>query len=146
VNRLVVLKFSNQLKIDEAIQALKKLHSERGAKLGASTAIARDCQGKLSVQEITKESHGGAAAGALIGTLAGLPAGPLTSAITAVGGALLANAANLSLESDFAEFGSNIAGKINPWSVVIVAEVGKDNVGAFEHLMQNLGGEVVSLQ
>jgi uncharacterized membrane protein len=77
MNRLVVLRFFDQVKTDEAIRALQKLHSEHSIKLGASTAVARDSQGRLSVQEITKEGRGRTAAGALIGALAGLPAGPL---------------------------------------------------------------------
>ena len=143
MNRLVVLRFSNEAKTDEAIRALRKLHSERSVKLGASTAVARDSQGKLSVQEITKEGHGGTAAGALIGALAGLPAGPLAVAIMAAGGALIGDAADLSVQSDFAEFASNVAGKIGPGSAVIVAEVDEDGVRTFEGIMKALGGEVV---
>jgi uncharacterized membrane protein len=67
MNRLVVLKYSDQARTDEAIRSLRKMHSDRSIKLSASTAVVRDSQGKLSVQEITKESHGGTAAGAFIG-------------------------------------------------------------------------------
>ena len=144
MNRLVVLRFSDQVKTDEAIHALRKLHSERSVKLYASTAVARDSQGKLSVQEITKEGHGGTAAGALIGALAGLPAGPVAAAIMATGGAMIGNAADLSVQSDFAEFAGNVAGKIGPGSAVVVAEVDEDSVSAFEGLMKGLGGEVIS--
>ncbi len=146
INRLVVLRFSDQAKTDEAIRALRKLHSDRSVKLSASTAVARDSQGKLSVQEITKEGHGGTAAGALIGALAGLPAGPLAAAIMAAGGAVIGNAADLSVQSDFAEFANNIAGKIGPGSAVIVAEVDEGGVSAFESVMRDLGGEVLSPQ
>jgi uncharacterized membrane protein len=150
MNRLVVLRFSDQAKADEAIRALRKLHSEshseRGVKLGASTAVVRDSEGKLSVQEITKEGRGGTAAGAFIGALAGLPAGPLAAAIMATGGALIGNAADLSVQSDFAEFADGIAGKINPGSAVIVAEVDENSVSTFEDLMKGLGGEVLSAQ
>ena len=144
MNWLVVLRFSDEAKTDEAIRALRKLHSERSVNLAASTAVARDSQGKLSVQEITKEGHGGAAAGALIGALAGLLAGPLAAAIMAAGGALIGNAANLDVQSDFAEFAGNVAGTISPGSAVIVAEVDNDSVSTFEGLMQGLGGEVLS--
>jgi uncharacterized membrane protein len=146
MNRLVVLKFSDQARTDEAIRALTKMHSERKVKFYASTAVARDSQGKLSVQEITKEGHGGTAAGAFIGALAGLPAGPLAAAIMATGGAVIGNAADLSVQSDFAEFANNVAGKIDPGTAVIVAEVDEDSLSGFEGLMRNLGGEVLSAQ
>jgi uncharacterized membrane protein len=144
MNRLVVLKYSDQARTDEAIRSLRKMHSDRSIKLSASTAVVRDSQGKLSVQEITKESHGGTAAGAFIGALAGLPAGPLAVAIMAAGGALIGNAADLSVQSDFAEFANNIAGKIDPGTAVIVAEVDDDSVSSFEGLMRGIGGEVLS--
>jgi uncharacterized membrane protein len=120
------------------------MHADRSIKLSASTAVVRDSQGKLSVQEITKEGGGGTAAGAFIGALAGLPAGPLAVAIMAAAGALIGNAADLSVESDFAEFANNIAGKIDPDTAVIVAEVDKDSVSTFEGLMRGIGGEVLS--
>ena len=146
MNRLVVLRFSDQVKTDEATRTLRKLHSERSVKLGASTTVARDSEGRLSVNEITKERHSGTAAGALIGALAGLPAGPIAAAIMATGGAMIGNAADLSIQSDFAEFANNIAGKIAPGSTVIVAEVDENSVSAFEGLMKGLGGEVLSPQ
>ena len=97
------------------------------------------------MQEITKESYGGTAAVAFIGALAGLPDGPLAVAIMAAGGALIGNAADLSVQSDFAEFANNIAGKIDPGSAVIVAEVNNDNIRSFEGVMRGVGGEILSL-
>ena len=51
--------------------------------------VARDLDGKISVKDITEEGHGTIGAGALIGGLAGLAAGPLGAAIGAGAGALL---------------------------------------------------------
>jgi len=98
------------------------------------------------VQEITKEGRGGTAAGALIGALAGLPAGPVAAAIMATGGALIGNSADLSIQSDFAEFANNVAGKIGPSRAVVLAEVDEDSASTFEGMMQGLGGEVLSRQ
>src|SRR5271167_3523188 len=73
MSKLVVVMFPDAAMIQEAIDALKKLRAERHIKLYASTAVARDPNGKLSIQEVTKEGLGGAAVGAFIGALAGLP-------------------------------------------------------------------------
>ena len=62
------------------------MHGGDGIKLYGSAVVARDPGGKLSVQEITKEGHGGAAVGALIGALAELLGGPLAATIAAAGG------------------------------------------------------------
>src|SRR5208337_5595817 len=139
MSKFGVVMFPNEETIPKATRVLRDMHGGDGIKLYASTAVARDPQGKLSVQEITKEGHGGAAAGALIGALAGLLAGPLAAAIMAAGGALIGNAANLDVQSDFAEFAGNVAGTISPGSAVIVAEVDNDSVSTFEGLMQGLG-------
>jgi hypothetical protein len=64
----------------------------------------------------------------------------------ATGGALIGNAADLSVQSDFAEFANNVAGKIDPGTAVVVAEVDEDSVSAFEGLMVGIGGEVLSPQ
>lgn len=106
--RCIDLTFPNQTKIDEAIRALRKLHSGSGIKLYASAVLTKNADGKLSVQKITKEGHGGTAVGALIGALAGLPAGPAAAAIMVAGGAVIGNAADLIAEADFKEFANNI--------------------------------------
>ena len=57
MNRLVVLTFPDQTKIDEAIGALKKFHSERTIEMRGSAVVTKSADGKLSVQEITKEGR-----------------------------------------------------------------------------------------
>ena len=95
MSKLVVVMFPDAAMIHEAIGALKKLRAERSIRLYASTVVARDASGKLSVQEVTKEGLGGTAVGALIGGLAGLPLGPLAVTIGAAGGALIGGSADL---------------------------------------------------
>jgi uncharacterized membrane protein len=144
MNRLAVLTFPNQTKIDEAIRALRKLHSGPGIKLYASAVVTKNADGKLKVQEITKEGHGGIAVGALIGALAGLPAGPAASAIIAAGGAVIGNAADLIAQDDFKEFANNIADNVVPGGAAIVADVAEDNLVAFKAMMQAVGGGVLT--
>ncbi|MGP0092101.1 MAG: DUF1269 domain-containing protein [Xanthobacteraceae bacterium] len=143
MNRFVVLSFPDQVKTDEAIRALRKLHSEGNIKLYASAFLARDSHGKLSVQEITKEGLGGTAVGALIGGLAGLPLGPLAATIGAAGGALIGNSADLLHQGDEAEFAEKISRELAPGKSAVVAEVDDDGVIAFEALMESIGGIVV---
>jgi uncharacterized membrane protein len=143
MNELVVLTFHDQVKIDEGIRALRKLHSERSAKLYASAVVAKGADGKFSVREITDKGHSGTRTAALIGALAGLLAGPAAATVMAVGGAAIGNAADLSAEDDFTEFATNIADQIDPGGAAIVADVSKDRVTAFKAAMQDLGGTVL---
>ncbi len=144
MNKLVVLTFPDQATIDEAIGTLRKLRSNRGAKLFASAIVAKSTDGKLSVKGITDEGHGGTKTGALLGALAGLLAGPTTAAIMAVGGAVIGNAEDLSADDDFTEFANGIANQVAPGGAAIVADVGEDGVPAFKATMQGLGGKVLS--
>lgn len=141
MNKLVVLTFPNQTKIDEAVRALRKLHSDR--KLSASAVVAKNADGKLSVREITGEGRGGTAAGALIGALAGLPAGPAAAAIMATGGAVIGTAADLSAADDFNKFANDIAGNVARGGAAIVADVDENDVAALTAVMQGFGGIVL---
>jgi uncharacterized membrane protein len=53
MSKLVVVMFPDAAMIQEAIDALKKLRAERSIRLYASTVVARDASGKLSVKEVT---------------------------------------------------------------------------------------------
>lgn len=141
MNQLVALSFPDQMKIEEAIRALRKLCSEHS--LYASVVVTKDSEGKLSVQEITKEGRGGTAVGALIGALAGLPAGPAAAAIMATGGALIGNAADLTIEGDFTELTNSIADKTPPGGAVIIADVTEESMSGFRTKMQAIGGTVI---
>jgi uncharacterized membrane protein len=129
--------------MDAVISALRKLRSDRSNKLYASAVVTKSTARELSVQEITKEGHGGTTAGALIGALAGLAVGPVAAAITATGGAVIGNAADLSAEDDFGEFANNVADSIAPRGMAIVADIAEDGVSAFTAAIEGLGGTVL---
>ena len=143
MNQFVALSLPDKMKVDGAISALRRLHSERSIKLFASAVVTKDSDGKLSVQEITKEGRGGTAVGALIGALAGLPAGPAAAATMATGGAVIGNAADLTIEGDFSEFANSIADKVPPGGAVIVVDVTEESMSDFRAMMQDVGGTVI---
>jgi hypothetical protein len=76
MSKFVAIVFPNEEKIPEAVRTLRNMHGGKGIKLFGSAVVVRDPGGKLSVQEITKEGHGGAAVGALIAALAGVLGAP----------------------------------------------------------------------
>jgi len=143
MSKLVVVMFPDAAMIQEPIDALKKLRAERHIKLYASTVVARDPNGKLSIQEVTKEGLGGAAVGAFIGALAGFPVGPLAATIGAAAGALIGGSAELTNEGVDTEFAEKISRELAPGKAAVVAEVDNEGVVAFEALMKSIGGTVV---
>jgi uncharacterized membrane protein len=143
MSKFVVVMFPDAATIHQATGALEKLRAEGSIKLYASTIVAKDSSGKLSLQELTKEGLGGTAVGALIGGLAGFALGPLAATIGAAGGALIGNSADRIDQHDEAEFVERLARELAPGKTVVVAEVAEDGVIAFEALMRAIGGTVV---
>jgi uncharacterized membrane protein len=141
--KFVAFTFPDHTKIDDAVRVLKNIQAERRIKLYGSAVIAKDDDGKLSVQEITKEGHGGTLVGLLIGALAGLPVGPAAAAIVATGGAAIGIAADHSAEHDFEKFANKVADNMLRAHAAIVADFAEDDVPAFKATMQGLGASVL---
>jgi uncharacterized membrane protein len=142
MSKFVIVSFSDEAKTQRGIRALKELNANGGIKLYASAVVARDSNGKLSVQEITNGGLGGTAVGAFIGGLAGLPAGPLAVMVGAAGGAVIGNSADLIHQRAEIEFADEISRELAPGKAAIVAEVDEDGVISFEALMEANGGTV----
>jgi len=145
MTEFVALSFPDQVKIDDAIRSLRKFHSEHSHKLYASAVVTKATDGKLSIQEITREGHGSTIVAALIGALAGLPAGPAAAAIMATGGAVIGNAADLTIQDHFTEFADNIAESVPLGGAMIVADVAEDGLPVFRAAMESIGGTVMGL-
>ena len=143
MSKFVIVIFPDETKFSQGVNTLKELHAKGDIKLHASSVAARDSDGKLSVQEITKEGLGGTAVGALIGGLAGLPAGPLAVTIGAAGGALIGNSADRTSQHAEAEFADKISRELAPGKAAIVAEIDEDGLISFAALMEAIGGTVV---
>ena len=143
MSKFVVIVFPSEETIPEAIHALRNMHGGEGIKLYGSAVVARDARGKLSVQEITKEGHGGAAVGALIGALAGLLGGPLAATIAAAGGAVLGQSADLISRRADAGFVEKVSAELTPGKAAVVADVAEDGAASFEAVMESIGGAVV---
>ena len=142
-SKLVVVMFPDQTKVDQAICAIQKLAMAGGITLYRSAIVARGSDGKVLVQDITEEGHGGVATGALIGGLSGLTGGPLAAAIGAGAGALIAWSAELVNKQAVTELANKDANELAPGRRAIVAEVAEDAEPSFEALMEANGGTVL---
>jgi len=138
MSKFVVIVFPSEDKIPEAIHALRGMHGGEGVKLYGSAVVARDPGGRLSVQEITKEGHGGAAVGALIGALAGFLGGPFGATIGAAGGAILGESADLISQRADAGFVEKFSRELTPGKAAVVADVAEDGAAPFEALMESI--------
>ncbi len=143
MSKFVVAIFPDEARTHQGARALEKLHADGGITLYASAVVTRDSEGKLSARKITNEGLGGTAVGALIGGLAGLPAGPLAATIGAAGGAIIGGSADLINQRADTEFIDKISRELAPGKTAVVAEVAEDGVITFEALMAEIGGIVV---
>ncbi|WP_454621930.1 hypothetical protein [Bradyrhizobium cenepequi] len=140
----IVAIFPDQAKADECVRAIEELEAHGNIKFYGSALVRRDESGKLSVAEITKEGHGGTIVGALIGALAGLPAGPLGVTIAAVGGATVGLSADLIHENDQMKLAETISQELGRGKVGVVAEVAEDGVTILKARIKAIGGTVVA--
>jgi len=143
MSKFVVVIFSDEAGVHQGTQALEKLHAEGGITLYASAVVARGSDGKLAVQKITNDGLGGTTVGALIGGLAGLPAGPLAAMIGAAGGAIIGMSADVINRRADTEFVDRVSRELAPGRTAVVAEVADEGAIPLEALMAEIGGTVV---
>jgi outer membrane lipoprotein SlyB len=143
-SKLVVVTFPDEAKLDQAIGAiLTALTERRDITVYRLATVTRGLDGKISVQDLSEESHGTVGAGALIGGLSGLvAAGPLAAAVGAAAGAILGWSAELVSEEAVTEFSAKDGGELPLGRRAIVAEVANEATPPFDALMAANGGTV----
>ena len=139
----VVVAFPNVAMTRQVIDAIKRMRAEGSIKVYAAVVVARDPTGKLSIEEVTKRGHGATAVGALIGSLAALPFGPLAMTIGAAGGALIGYSAELLHEGDAAELVQKTSRDLARGEAAVLLEIAEDGLIQFSALMERFGGIVL---
>jgi uncharacterized membrane protein len=145
MDQVFTFTFPDETRIAEAIRVVRKFCSETRGKVYASAVVTKDRDGKLSVQEISRPGHGATIVAALIGALAGLPAGAAAAAIMASGGVMIGGAADLTSHDHFTELAASIADKAPAGGAVIVAEIDEDSAPAFRAIMEAVGATSMRL-
>jgi uncharacterized membrane protein len=143
MHEFVVVTFPDAATSRDGSDAIRKLHAKGRLKIYAAVLVARDPNGRVSIQHVTKRGHRTTAAGAFIGALAGLPFGPLAIAIGAGAGALLGHSAELLHEDDAAKFVREVSRDLSLGKTMVVAEIAEDGLIPFMGLMERLGGTVL---
>ncbi len=137
---LFLVTFPDEANVDQAIGAIVTRLAAEHLRVYRLAVVARDPDGKVSLRDITEESHGTVGAGALIGGLTGLAAGPLGAALGAGAGALIGWSAEMVNEEAVNDFANRDWSELAPGRRAIVAEVSQETAPAFEALMLANGG------
>jgi uncharacterized membrane protein len=141
VHRFGVAVFPDEKAASNGSCALKEL-IKHGTTVDSFVVVKR-ADGKLSVLDRSDgESHATAIA-AMIGGLAGLPAGPLAAAMGAAGGALIGFSAEMTDRGVDAQFLNKISHELAPGKAAIFADLGNHNFPLFGVTMKEFGGTVI---
>ena len=143
MSKMLVVVFDEEAKAFEASRALIDLHREGSITAYAGAVIARDADGTISVKDEVDEGPIGTALGMLTGALVGLIAGPEGMIIGAAMGSMIgvtADLINLGVGTDFV---AEVADKLEPGKVAVVAEIQEYWTTPVDTRMEELGGTVI---
>jgi uncharacterized membrane protein len=140
VNKILISTFGTEQSAFEGLAALKDLHADGDITLYASSVIAKDPQGTVSVRQAADSGPVGTLVGMVTGGLIGLLGGPAGVAVGAyVGGfgGLMYDLINAGLSGDVVD---DIAASLAPGKVAVVADIDETWVTPVDARLGAIGG------
>ena len=140
MNKILIATFDAEPSAFEGLRALKDLHRDGDITLYASSVIAKDAQGVVSVRQEADSGPVGTLVGVVTGGLIGLLGGPAGVAVGAyVGGfgGLMYDLFNAGMSGDFID---EVAAALTPGSVAVVADIDETWVTPVDARLGALGG------
>ena len=142
MNKLIVAIFEQEKNAYEGVKALKQLHGEGSLTLYASSVVAKDLNGAISIKQQADQGPLGTVLGMTTGSLVGLVAGPAGMALGAATGTLLGSLYDIAEIGISGDFWAEALKQLSPGKVAVIAEVDEDWVTPLDARMQLLGGTV----
>jgi uncharacterized membrane protein len=139
-NKILVSVFDTERMAFEGLTALKDLHREGDITLYASTVIAKDPSGTVSVRQAADRGPIGTLVGIVTGGLVGLLGGPVGVAVGAyVGGfgGLMFDLFNSGVSMDFVD---EVGASLTPGKAAVIADVDETWVTPIDTRLGTLGG------
>jgi uncharacterized membrane protein len=143
MDKMLVVVFSTEGAAYEGSKALSALDQEGSIALYATSVIAKDAAGHVTVKQEADQGPLGTTVGLLTGTLIGLIGGPVGAAAGAYAGTLGGGMFDLARAGVATDFVDEVAGSLKPGKVAVVAEMNEDWVTPVDTRMEALGGEVL---
>jgi uncharacterized membrane protein len=140
MDKILISTFGTEQSAFEGLAALKDLHDDGDITLYASSVIAKDAQGAVSVREAADSGPVGTLAGMATGGLIGLLGGPVGVAVGAyIGGfgGLMYDLINTGISGDFVD---DVSAALAPGTVAIVADIDETWVTPVDTRLGALGG------
>ena len=140
MNKVLISTFDTEKAAFEGLSALKELHRDGDITLYASSVIAKDPQGTVSVRQAADSGPVGTLVGMVTGGLIGLLGGPAGVAVGAyVGGfgGLMYDLINSGMSGDFID---EVSAALIPGTVAVVADIDENWLTPVDTRLGALGG------
>ena len=95
MDKMLVIAFDSEDKAYQGARALQELHVEGSIAVYAMAVVAKDSDGKVTVEQDVDQGPLGTAVGGLVGSMVGLIGGPTGVAVGMTSGALFGSIADL---------------------------------------------------
>jgi uncharacterized membrane protein len=139
-NKILVSVFDSERTAFEGLTALKDLHRDGDITLYASTVIAKDASGSVSVRQAADNGPIGTLVGMVTGGLVGLLGGPVGVAVGAyIGGfgGLMYDLFKVGVNTDFVD---EVSTSLTPSKAAVVADIDETWVTPIDTRLGALGG------
>ncbi len=143
MHRFVTVIFPDKEMASAGNRALKDFGTNE-VTIYASAVIFKDANGNIAIAERSDSGSHVTAIAALIGGLAGLPAGPLGVAMGAVGGGMIGFSAKTTDRESKARFLQNISQQLISNKAALVVDLDDTGLPFFDAQMKDLGGMMIA--
>jgi uncharacterized membrane protein len=142
MNKLLVVIFDGEIAAEAGLQALHELHAQGDITLYASSVLAKDATGQVSVKKAVDSGGPGAGVGLAVGALIGLLAGPVGLVVGAVTGTFAGALRDYWAAGVGLDFIEEAERHLLPGSVALVAEIEEEWVLPLDTALEATGGHV----
>jgi len=142
MEKMLVVVFENEKKAFEGTRALADLDLEGSIAVHAEAVIQKNQDGTVSMKQAEDDFPVRTVGGTAIGSLIGLLGGPVGFGIGAAIGATTGMVADVYVAGVDDDFLANVAAKLTPGKVAVVADVSEEWVTPVDARMEAIGGVV----
>lgn len=142
VNKILVVVFNAESQAFEGLSALKDLHRDGDISLYATMVLSKDAQGQVAAKQALDKTASGTGYGLLLGSLAGVLAGPAGLLLGASLGSLTGMLFDLNRAGIDVQFISDVSQALSPGKTALLADMDENWMVPVDTRMQALGGVV----
>lgn len=143
MNKMLVAIFDTEAAADAGLKALRTLHGAGDITLFASSVVARDSPGAMSVRTPVDPGPSGTVTGQAVRSIIGLLGGPMDLAVGSVTGTVARAVRDFWVAGVGLDFIEEAQAHLLPGKVVLVAEIEEEWVIPVDVGLEAVGGQVL---